>query len=76
MAFEITEIWAFIAVDDDGDEGLTSFQQNNKLIPMIAADEDRVAIYMPIAKAMAKKSGKKVRLVKFTMREDVEVIEP
>jgi hypothetical protein len=46
------------------------------MVPLIAADPARVESLKPIAAHIAKVSGKPVRLVKFTSREDVEVFSP
>ena len=69
----IDSLWAFIAADADG-EGLTGFMSPSGWMPMVAADEARVASLRPIAEDIAKASGKEVRLVRFSVRTEIEVI--
>lgn len=70
---KITEIYAFIA-DDVGpdDEGIPAMMVGNVLYPMVAADVERVETMRPFAVTISKETGKKIKLVKFTTREEVE----
>jgi hypothetical protein len=74
----IDRIWLFISVDDDGNEGVcaASLAGPGSLIPLIAADEERLESLRGVATEIAVLSGKTVRLLKFTVREEVEVIAP
>jgi|SRR6266849_5113092 len=75
----IDEIFMFISVDDDGNEGVCAFQTASGMMPMIGADLDRIESLRPIAKQLAgiqEYTGKKIRLVKFKVREEMEIIEP
>lgn len=75
----IDAIWAFVSVDPrDGNEGVLGapLMGPGSLVPLIAADEVRLRELEPIAKAMAKRGGIKVRLVRFHQREVVREIEP
>jgi hypothetical protein len=47
-----------------------------QLVPLIAADEKRLASLRPLAQNMAKRFGMKVRLVKFHVREVIEEYGP
>lgn len=72
----IDSIWAILSVDEHG-EGLCAFPMRGVMLPLIAADEARLDSLRPIAKELAKLfEGKKLKLVKFTIREEIEVIEP
>lgn len=74
--FLITTIKAYLVIDPvTGDEGVTAFQAGNTMMPMICADEARVASMRPIAEAMARDHGVKIKLVEFSVRRDVEVFE-
>lgn len=75
--FRIKSISAFISVDpNDGDEGIIGTRApDGSMMPMIAADEDRLNSLRPIAEQMAAHLPHEVKLVRFTNREDVEVIE-
>lgn len=71
----IEHLWAWISYDDEG-EGVCGLLLNGTWVPMIAADEDRLRSLRPRAMEVAKVSGKELRLVKFSVREDLEIIEP
>lgn len=75
MPHEIKSIHLFIACDEEG-EGLAAFMSGDQWIPMVAADEDRVASLKPIAKEIAQLSGKTIKLVRLSERTEVEVITP
>jgi hypothetical protein len=73
----IDAIWAFLSVDEkDGNEGVTAATIGNHLVPLIAADEKRLASLRPIAQNMAERFGMKIRLVKFHVREVIEEYGP
>lgn len=70
---KLDELWAFMSVDDDGNEGLCAFMgPDNVMIPMIAGDPERVDQLKPLAADMALKAGKKIRLARFSTKEIVE----
>lgn len=72
----IEHIHAFIAEDrGPGDEGVTAFKGPHGWMPMVGADVARVESLRAIAREMAR-NGKRIRLVKFSVREEVEVFEP
>lgn len=71
----IDEIFAFIATDGDG-EGLPAFSRGNMMLPMVCADKARVDSLRSIARDMARQTGNKITLVRFSVCEELEVIEP
>jgi hypothetical protein len=71
----IEEIWAFLSLDEGG-EGVCAAPMGQMTLPLIAADKQRLDLLYPLARAMAKAFNKPIRLVKFTKREDVEIIQP
>lgn len=70
----IDEMFAFIVVDDDGTEGIPATYLGNTLYPLVGADMKRVESLRPAAEDYARSSGKPVRLVRFSTREELEVI--
>lgn len=73
---KIEELYAFVAVDETG-EGITAFLgPDGTWMPMVGADPARVDSLKLMAQSLAQTSGKKIVLAKFSVREDVEVIEP
>ena len=76
----IEEMYAFI-VEDNGpdDEGVVAIQseegdQGWLWLPLVGADMARVESLKPIARGIGNQIGKKVKLVHFTNREDLGVI--
>ena len=72
---KIEEMWAYISEDDHG-EGIIGVMTSDGWMPMVGADEERMLSLRPEAELVAKTSKKNVILVKFSTREDLEVIEP
>jgi hypothetical protein len=71
---KITEIYAYISVDSDGNEGVCAFTSGSTMMPMIAADPARLKQLEPIAKQLAQISPHPIKLVKFSTREEVREI--
>lgn len=61
--FRIEHIWAFLSVDENGEEGVIAFRDGDTQMPMIAANEARLDDLLPIA-----------QLVRFDQRTDLGVI--
>jgi hypothetical protein len=74
--FRIGAIHAYVSVGEDDQEGIIGENIGGSWLPFIAADEHRLIQLRPIAERIAKASGRPVRLVRFSVREDIEVIEP
>jgi hypothetical protein len=73
MAFRITSITAFIAVGEDDEEGIIGapIGPNRGWIPLIAADDDRMQSLIPLATEIAKSTNVRIKLIRFTHREEV-----
>ena len=73
----IDELWAFVSVDEDGDEGICAFSPpgSQLMMTMVAADKNRVESLKPIAKDLAKKAKMTIRLVRFFDKEILEEFE-
>lgn len=76
LGFVIKEMYVFIIKHDDGDESVPAVMNAGAWYPLVAADKTRLDLYRDAARAAAKESGKEIRLVKFTVREELEVIKP
>ena len=72
----IGQMFAFIAEDSGPtDEGIVAFTTPGGMaMPMVGADMARVDFLRPIAREIAKKTGRKITLVLFNNRIDLEVI--
>jgi len=54
----ITDLWVFVGIDEDGDEGVMAMATPGMgAMPMIASDEKRRAQLEPLAKQAAEMKG-------------------
>lgn len=77
---KIEQMYAFI-VEDTGpdDEGVVAIQSEEGdygriWLPLVGADMARVNSLKPLAAGIGNQIGKKVKLVHFTNREELEVV--
>jgi hypothetical protein len=70
----ITEFWAALSVDSiDNNEGICAVQLSDGVwVPLLAADPARLPWIKEQAKLVKKKSGARIKIVKFSVREDIE----
>lgn len=71
----IDEMFAFLGIDDDG-EGIVGFKGPRGWMPMVGADMARVESFREMAQEVANLSGRRIVVAKFSIREDIETIEP
>lgn len=71
MGFVVDELFAFIAVDDDGDEGIMAAMMGNTMMPLVFADLTRLPTFAPIADNIAKAAGIDYKLKHFQLLGDV-----
>ena len=73
----IEEVYAFfVQGENQTQETIAAFRQNDLWVPMVTIDWQRVQKMMPYAQNVARLMKRPLRLAKFTMREDLELIEP
>lgn len=74
---KITSMHAYIMADkNEYDEGIPAFSTpDGMMFPLVGADEERMKSLRPMAEELAKRTGKSIRLVKFTAMEEVETIQ-
>jgi hypothetical protein len=72
----ISEVWAYIVLDDDGTEGIPAFASPMGPMPMVGADEERMRSLRGIAEGIARDMGKQVTLCRFSVREEIEKLLP
>jgi hypothetical protein len=73
----IDAIYAWVATETDGSEGICSGDFEipgigKRHMPLIGADRDRIESLRPIAEYVHRATGCPVRMVRFTLREDLE----
>jgi hypothetical protein len=69
--FKIKKITAFVAVDENGTEGVMGAQMGNTSMPLVCADDIRVAKMFPIAEAIKHATGKDYKILQFNSFIDV-----
>ncbi|MBA7588167.1 hypothetical protein ES708_30218 [subsurface metagenome] len=73
---KITQMYAFVAEDSGpDDEGITGIWMGEIFMPLVGADMARVNSLRPAAEAIARKTGKPIKLLHFSQREELEVIQ-
>lgn len=74
---KVHEIWAYVAEDAQGEEGIVAYPTPSGIMPLLGADRERVASLRRFAEAAAIARGKVVELRRFHLVEsEIEVIEP
>lgn len=73
---KITEVYVFASSDSDGEgvigKSMLSPDGGLMMMPFVCADKERMESLRPLAKQISKQSGKKIKLLKFTCREELE----
>ena len=72
---KIEVMYAFV-VTEAGGEGVCAFQSPGGWIPMVGADMARMDSMRALAKTIARKTGQTIKLIKFSVREELETITP
>lgn len=68
----IDAIYAWVATESDGGEGVCSMIRGDVHMPLIGADLDRIKSLRPQALMIRAATGCPVRLVRYGRREDLE----
>jgi len=71
---KIDEVFLFVAEDDTG-EGIIGELMGDNWVPFVCADLARVNQLRPRAELIAKTTKKKVKLIRYSTRTEMEVIE-
>jgi hypothetical protein len=64
----IERLYAWIATEPDGGEGLCAMRLGDTMMPLVGADRERIESLGPHAAIVARASGCPVRLVEFSTR--------
>ena len=71
----IDSLYAFVAEDTgSGDEGIIGAKTAEGWMPLVGADMARVKSLRPLAEAIARETGKTIKLLHFETRREVEII--
>jgi hypothetical protein len=65
---KITEMFAFVATDKNGDEGVMGFlAEDGAWVPLVGADMDRVDSLRPIARKIKMVAGMDYKILHFKL---------
>jgi hypothetical protein len=70
MTHKINSVWLFISEDETG-EGIIGATIGGVFMPFVAADEKRLESLRGHARMIAQASGRKVKLIRMTTREEI-----
>jgi hypothetical protein len=74
---KINEMYAFVSEDNGpDDEGVVAQKFGDVWLPMVGANMDRAEALKSLARIAVKATGKTIKLLRFTNREELEIIEP
>jgi hypothetical protein len=75
LGFTVQEVWVALVRHGDGDEAVPGVMMPNGMwAPLVAADPKRLEWIREQARIISRESGKAVRIVRFSTREDLETI--
>lgn len=60
--FQCDELFAFVAVDTDGDEGVVIAEFEGDAVPLVTADLEKVKLFIPIAERIAQGNRVNIKL--------------
>jgi len=67
----IKEMFAFVAMDVDGEGVMGACLDGKTFMPLVGADMDRVQSLVPVAEMIKKTTGKDYRILQFKNRVDI-----
>jgi streptogramin lyase len=74
VSFRIQKLWAFVAQEPGGDEGIIAERNGDVWLPFVAADERRIESLRARAMSVPIPPGTTVRLVRFDARTEIEFL--
>lgn len=72
---KIERLYAWIATDESGEDGIPALATPQGTMPMIGSDKARIESLRPRAEALAREEGYPVKLVEFTRMVVLETFE-
>ena len=77
---KITEIYVFVVTEVDGGEGIPAWSAiiagQRTMVPMIAADTERMKSLRDTAQFLCDLSGQPMRVYRFTGMEQIDTVTP
>jgi hypothetical protein len=72
----IDQMFAFVVIDENGDEGIPAISMGPWFMAMVGADMDRIDSLMPEAQQICNLSGKPMKIVRFSQIEQIGEVNP
>lgn len=73
----ITEMYAFVSeVESPDDEVIVGMMVGDEWFPMVCTDMAQVEWWRPRAQVIATKAGKRIKILKFSNREEIGEVVP
>ncbi len=73
----VNKCWMFVSEDGYNNEGIVASRTNQgTMLPLLAADENRIQSLLPIAQQICDATEKKVRLLRSEERKEIMVLTP
>lgn len=69
---KVTELFAFVAEEKPGDEGIMGILVGGNWTPMIGADMNRIHSLKPIADQISKEAGTPYKLLHFKLDGEIK----
>ena len=79
---KIERLWVYVQEDTGpNDEGMVTSMGHvpgvgHMPMPLMGSDDARIATSRPVAQAVADATGKPIKLISFSVRTEVEVLQP
>jgi hypothetical protein len=71
----IKEVFAYVAPDGEGNEGLAGVEiPGAGWLPLAASTREGADLLLPVVQVLIKKIGKPIKLVKFSNREEIGTV--
>lgn len=74
MPLIIEKLYAWIAEEDDGSQGIIAYFEMNRAIPLVGPDKARVEAYREFMQDLARQHHKRIFLMEFSSRTILETI--
>lgn len=74
--FRITVVHAITVVGDDDEEGIPAISSPTGMMPLIAANEERLHQIITLGQKVADDMGMTFKITRFSVREDIGEIVP
>jgi len=76
MPKKIDELWAWVREDQGDGEGVLAAEMvldgRTMFVPFVGADRERIESYRAQAQDIARRTGRKVHLIRYSTREVIE----